>query len=391
MSALYRYNGAEIAIGNGGSSVSEVFTTKEVINENTALKVYRYNLLNPDSLLSDKSISGGTEIDKSGYTATPFIMVDSEVYYTGNTAGSAFCYDEYKNYLGTATKAVYIGSQGIYSQTLLSGTKYIRFSYTSTAKMWLTDGKMGNYGKVDYGTVAVQYFDETILGTLYADLHNNLNGKVWLCIGDSITYSAGGYRELIASEHGLTTSQYTSGNGWQAGYEKGDTYCVENKAKNNAFSSYISAPDIITIALGTNDFGNSCPIGTITDNADAQSADSYTFYGCYKSIINSLFACYGHVPMVLFTPLPRGAKDVANSGGHTLKDYADAVKAIGEMYSIPVLDLYGGCGLPIGTLVDASASDVTYTSDTLHLTIDAHKRIAPKIYDAMNLAVRAYE
>lgn len=208
-----------------------------------------------------------------------------------------------------------------------------------------------------------------------------LTGVTWLPVGDSIT-NQGSYRDPIKSQYGLTVLTGGYGDGYQVGYQSGATYCILEKIANLPDT----APDIITIALGTNDYTKT-PIGEISDGADMATAESYTFYGCYKQLIERLHAKYGNVPMVLITPFPRNGGWTAGSDGKTLRDYADAILAIGTYYSIPVCDMHRYSGLSIGTLDGVSAD---YTSDGLHLSGPAGGVVGPKIAQAMEYAMRKW-
>ena len=205
---------------------------------------------------------------------------------------------------------------------------------------------------------------------------NLLDGKRWLPIGDSIT-AGGSYRNMIGNLYGLTQIYNCHGDGWQVGYGSGAAYCVLEKLANFGAGN----PDIITIALGTND--GSAPIGTINDDPATQTADSYTFMGCYKKLIEELYAKYGRKTMVLLTPFQR------NGGG--LEARVEAIKEIGRYYSIPVCDVYACGGAPIGTLSDTGPGDYFYTTDGLHLNDAAAAVIAPKIKNAMMEAVERFE
>lgn len=203
-----------------------------------------------------------------------------------------------------------------------------------------------------------------------------LNGKTWFPIGDSVT-NGGSYRDPIKTQYEMVLNSGGYGDGYQCGYGSGATFSILEKINN--FPS--NAPDIITIALGTNDFGNSCPLGTIDDNPDLQTPDNYTFYGCYKKLLKSLYEKYGRVPTLLITPFQRNGGSVKNSDGHTLKDYADAIIDIGGYYSIKVCDMYRESGISIGTL--SEVDDKIYTSDGLHLNNIAGGIVSPKIADYM--------
>lgn len=209
-----------------------------------------------------------------------------------------------------------------------------------------------------------------------------LSGKTWFPIGDSITNN-GSYRLPLASQYGLTVKSGGFGDGYQCGYSAGSAYSILEKLAN--FPS--EKPDIITIALGTNDFGNNCPIGTINDDPDNMTSSSYTFYGCYKKLIAELYSKYGTTPIVLVTPFPRVAMNTANKSSHTLQDYADAIIALGKYYSLRVCDMLGSCGISIGTLSELDAAARVYTTDGLHLNNVAGGVVAGKIATDMQYAL----
>ena len=220
---------------------------------------------------------------------------------------------------------------------------------------------------------------EIIISNAESSEANNLEGKKWKPIGDSITTQAS-YRCVLSDYYGLVEKDGMYANGLQVGYSSGASHSVLS------FTLADEIPDIITIALGTNDFGNNCPIGTIQDDPNTQTESSYTFMGCYKKLIEWLYGKYGRVPMILITPFPRKQGLVANSAGKTLLDYSNAIRQIGSYYSIKVVNMQEESGLPIGTLSD----DTTYfyTVDGLHLTKRAGRVVAPKIADAMTLAIK---
>ena len=206
---------------------------------------------------------------------------------------------------------------------------------------------------------------------------NNLQGKTWLVIGDSITnFPNGSYRQLIAETYGATVlSAYADGRRVSFGADKQPNYCTPYLFSQGNMPS--QKPDIITILLGTNDYGNDSPIGNISDDENSQSVDSYSFIGCYKWMLKQLHDKYGHVPIILITPFHRKNGNTENGATHTLVDYAHAIKEIGEYYSYPVCDMYSESGLPVD-MFDG------YTNDGLHLTADSHTIVAPKIYKIMN-------
>ena len=169
--------------------------------------------------------------------------------------------------------------------------------------------------------------------------NNNLEGKKWLSIGDSITTMTGTYRDMLKNVYGLTEVSAGKGynNGWQVGYSQGKNYCILEKI--NSLNADI--PDIITIALGTNDYGNNCPIGELNDGL--YNPDNYSFIGCYQNLIQKLYEKFPKVPILLMTPFPRANGNSVNTTNLILADYADAIKKVGKYYSIEVCDLTNAC------------------------------------------------
>lgn len=203
-----------------------------------------------------------------------------------------------------------------------------------------------------------------------------LTGKKWLVIGDSITNNAA-YRPMITEKYGLTELKGAYQGGMRVCYSAGNDYCVLEKLDNIDEGQ----PDIITIALGTNDDNNN-NVGAIGDDPTTQTIDNYTFYGCYKALITRLFAKYGYVPMLLITPYPRQT-DKSN--------IVNAIEEIGRYYSIPVLNLQEESGLTNGRLTDTSNDNLLFTDDMLHINPYGGSITAPKIADKMNLIIQKWD
>lgn len=224
---------------------------------------------------------------------------------------------------------------------------------------------------------------------------NNLNGKTWLCIGDSITASETCYRPIICNNFGITAPVVSSSpfaGGKRAGYASGATCGYED---SKSYNSVVPNADIATIFLGTNDFSgegqNGSPLGSISDNPSDQSSSSFTFYGCYKGIIENIIKKYGVIPIVLMTPVQRSlgmgtSGNAVNLQGYSLKDYRDAIIKIGEWYSLPVVDLYSMSGYAIGHTPSVSG----YGGDGLHPGASFWHLASARIYYAMNEAMRRY-
>jgi lysophospholipase L1-like esterase len=226
-----------------------------------------------------------------------------------------------------------------------------------------------------------------IYGNAIANAPNdglNLAEKVWLPIGDSITQN-GSYRNTLTTYEKMRVITGGYGSGRCVSYANGVDYCALEKIGEIADGK----PDIITVALGINDYSNNCPIGEITDDPDSQTENSYTFYGCFKKLLKLIWDKYGElIPVVLMTPFHNAGFMSSNGKNHKVSDYADAVKKIGEYFSYPVFDAYAESGVPIGAITEANR---LYTNDGLHLNRMAGAYIAPKLATCIRYALGKYD
>ena len=175
----------------------------------------------------------------------------------------------------------------------------------------------------------------------------NLSGKKIIAYGDSIT-SNGQYLRYAEKKIGVTIKN--------AGISSTTMTPSSNPATNgdlltsfNGTCPDLSKYDIVTIAHGTNDLSSSVPIGEIGLITD-KILDTNTFYGAYRKVIETIIKNYPHIRIVLCTPIHKyttheANEVVANSAGHILKDYVDAIHNLANMYSLIVCDMYKDCGI----------------------------------------------
>jgi lysophospholipase L1-like esterase len=207
---------------------------------------------------------------------------------------------------------------------------------------------------------------------------------VWHAIGDSITWQdnkeyagetsvAKGYQTLLNKKIKFEEIRNAGISG--ASMAKSSKYPATNgsncAAGVNPEVSY-SDVDIITIFVGTNDFKLNVPIGTKGLIGDS-GFDDTTFYGAYRMLLEHILTINPSVKIYLLTSLQRdhSGYDVnfTNPAGFMLIDYVNAVKEIGQLYALPVLDLYATSGITKLTLE-------TFTRDGLHPNDLGYKRVA---------------
>ena len=183
----------------------------------------------------------------------------------------------------------------------------------------------------------------------------------WVAIGDSITYLnehanetgnriTKGYMTRVAEK--LPNISYTNQghNGWTSG---NIADAIETLGLQKA--------DVYSIFLGTNDWWQGRPLGTIVDYKN--NTGNKTVYGSYRIIINKLRSLNKDAKIILITPMQRVDfvyfGDMKNNAygsykdknGQSLAQFADAVNAIGKYENFKVVDLYNKSGITLENLV----------------------------------------
>ena len=183
----------------------------------------------------------------------------------------------------------------------------------------------------------------------------------WVAIGDSITYLnehldetgnrvTKGYLTRVTDQ--LPNIHYINKgyNGWTTG----------NIAKDIEKLGLVQA-DMYSVFLGTNDWWQGRPVGTIEDY---KTHTSYaTVYGAYGIIISKLKSLNAAAKIILITPMQRSdfvyltnKKNNAwgsykDKNNQSLKQFADAVIAIVQYEHFTLIDLYSKKKLAIKKLV----------------------------------------
>lgn len=185
-------------------------------------------------------------------------------------------------------------------------------------------------------------------------------GCRYVACGDSITdenYSPTTKYCTLLNNALATTSYLNAGS-------SGATLCTvhTNNFVNKLRTLDLTAFDLMTIMLGVNDKGWNAPMGTI------DGSDTGTFYGAWNDVINYIITANPRLKVVLLTPFNTGSSSV-NELGLNVKDYADAILAIGTKYSIPVVDCFRNAGI-------CPNNWGTYTLDDLHPNDLGHEWVA---------------
>jgi lysophospholipase L1-like esterase len=191
---------------------------------------------------------------------------------------------------------------------------------------------------------------------VFCGLSSVPSGEIkWVAIGDSITYlndhpdETGnrvkkGYLTRVADA--LTGITYVNKgyNGWTTG---GIADRINNLGLEKA--------DVYSVFLGTNDWWQGRPIGTMEDYEN--NTGSGTVYGAFRIIIDKLKDLNDKAPILLITPLQRGDFVYINNfrnnaygsyrekQGQELSNVAHAIQKIAKKEKLEVIDLYHKSGI----------------------------------------------
>ena len=212
------------------------------------------------------------------------------------------------------------------------------------------------------------------------------SGKKVNCLGDSITYGAGGtsWTNFIGNLIGASEVRNYGVNGSS----------IQDDGKNqgfiNRYSNMDNDADLIIVWGGVNDHhwrtSNEYTFG------DMNSTSNKTFYGALKNLCSGLKEKYVGKSILFITPMKNKgymagstecpAWNVRNGLGKTLTDYRNAIIEVCDYFSIPVLDLYSLSGFTTGLI--ESETELLFP-DKLHPNEKMNKEIlAPKIASACN-------
>lgn len=219
------------------------------------------------------------------------------------------------------------------------------------------------------------------------DLTYSLNqwyGKKLVVDGDSITHDKGkmDYWQFAASNilemvlpDNLGLNPET-GNPYPANGRigiGGSRIANENGANNldqSIVLRYQNLPDdadLVMIAGGSNDWGHSG-----VELGDFDSTDDTTFYGALNILCAGLKEKYPDTPVVLMTPIKRGAYGQKNAKGLTQEQFVDAMIRKCRQYNIYCLDMWANC--PINPNITSMANTLYNANvDLVHPNTEGHK------------------
>ena len=205
-----------------------------------------------------------------------------------------------------------------------------------------------------------------------------LDGKAIVTFGDSITwYDLNKYTN--GDEQGSRVKGYQS-------YMRDIGMMVDNQGISGYTMPQIynkevvpyerfGVVDYVTIFAGANDSKNLVQVGEVAEIGS--TFDTATYIGALQAIIEHILNINTQVKIVLFTPI-KGWVYQSGKPPMTKREYVDAVKAVGKVYSLPVIDIYDTIGLSVITR-DVMINDPeppTNTQYSLHPSTYGYSRMA---------------
>lgn len=183
-------------------------------------------------------------------------------------------------------------------------------------------------------------------------------------IGDSImTTTYGRFIDTLQTRYNVTTTRYAEGS---TGFATNNNVSSKTTFYNRVASMPATAPDIILIEGGTNDFGKNM---TIEQTVAA-----------VEQTIQKLYNKYPGTPILGVLPAQRyyfgsaeAVKGMINDIGVNLIDYVDAIKEVFDKYGYPTIDLCRNSGLN-----ELNVADLTV--DGLHWNDELHDRVSDMLY-----------
>ena len=193
--------------------------------------------------------------------------------------------------------------------------------------------------------------------------------STWYVIGDSISDTG-----LLPQRKYMTVLGEAFPNVTITNVGKDGSHFTNKTTGYSTFATLLdklpsTAPDVVTVFGGVNDFIQSCSIGTMS------STDTTNFYGAVKSFISNIKTKYSSSKIIFILPLNMRAgafstnSDGTNSLGNTLQDYRDVINSVCTDNNIAVIDLHS----------DSELQPDLISSDGLRPNQDGHALLASKL------------
>lgn len=327
------------------SGVSGVLAKEQIGTDLTWENGYSYNI-EKRAKVANASFAISNKVNASSL----FVRVKSQN--ISETVG-VMCYD--KNYAPLGVVASHSETAGeLITIRLLNFTKYIAFTsligstndftYQFTSGVLFTSQTGLSYATLYFG-VGVTVKDIEIESV---QSFSKISGKNGISFGDSITWYDG---QLFVSSHVEAGQRAIGYQSYIRDYFKcnilnmGESgYTMPTIYNNKILTANYSDVDFITLTSGANDARLGVPIGVLADVGSSFITSTYA--GAMQAAIEHILSQNPRIMIFLLTPikgwfLENGTVDVPGSYPDIPTDYPNMMKMIGNLYSLPVIDMYG--------------------------------------------------
>lgn len=202
---------------------------------------------------------------------------------------------------------------------------------------------------------------------------NPLSDKRWAAMGDSITAANNCYADVLAARYGATLTKKAVGGGRVHRESVESPYFVMSEAYLDI--PLLPAPDLITVAGGTNDpltVEGADHLGVMSDRT------VMTFYGALHVLLAGLRDRFPDARIGFMAPIPKTTRYIEGdtSNGPYLK--WKAIKEVCAYYSVPCWNGNAEFGASPN---DSTTWKETYMPDTLHPNNAGHIWYANRVED----------
>ena len=226
---------------------------------------------------------------------------------------------------------------------------------------------------------------------------NDLNGKVLVALGDSLTYGAHLKREqtwvnLLGEKYGMDYRNCGVSGSTISTSDVTTSRPMWMRLRDDLTVEVLPHVDYFVLQGGANDCWHNVPLGEKTDNladfGDSIPADGEvpTFCGAINYIINTVKTRWPGVRLLLLTNYNRKVR--VSATGHTDEEYVDRMVEMARFRGVPVVDNYHEVGIDLrdparaGTVTDYAWAA---TSDS-HISPEGYKWLLP-IYEKKLLEI----
>lgn len=317
----------------------------------------------------EASISTGGSSGANNGVAASNLVVGGNVRFSVDFTAKTMGFTTWNLWTTNAAFTLAAGSKSFASEMGTATFYYIGYK-ANTIELVTTANIAAYTGIILFGimntTVFPFAYPLNLIGVRGGTIYNrpDLSIGEWFLIGDSLTQGVSWWADVQKQYPiPIITNSAVSGRKMSGA---GGMWIEKDNIPTTA--------NLCTIMGGTNDQGSAIARGSLLPVGSA--FDTNTFLGAYQALIEGLLTRVPRLRIILMTPPKAWTDTTATTLRTGLKDYGDDVKAIGQFYNLPVIDMYSNLGYN-------EKNQSIYLLDGLHHTADGKSRIASLVCGAL--------